>query len=561
MQGEERLMLEGLVQHDHPLTTQMLLARMRTVHGRSRVTTLREPGDPARLDSASYAEVADRVDQLAAGLRSLGIGDGDRVATFMWNSQEHLEAYLAIPSMGAVLHTINVRLFSEQLVYIVQHAQDRIIMVDDSLVGLLAPHVASFAGVEHFIVVGDGEATGLPAEKVIRYEELLAAQEPGFDYPVLDDHQASGLCYTSGTTGNPKGVLYSHKSTFLHAMAECMADGFALTSRDIVLPIVPMFHAQAWGLPYSCTLAGADLVMPSRFLQGEPLIKLVVQTGCTVAAAVPTIWFDALRYADEHHPDLSKLRLVPCGGSAVPSTLMRGFEERHGVSILQCWGMTETSPLGSVARPPRGVEGEDAWAYRTIAGRVTAGVEARLVDDDGQIAPWDGETPGELEVRGPWVASAYYEDDRSSERFRDGWLRTGDIATIDDQGYIRLVDRAKDMIKSGGEWISSVDLEAAILEYPAVREVAVIARPDDRYDERPLACVVLEDGVAPDADALAGFLRERVARFWVPEEFAFVDEVPKTSVGKFDKKVLRARLAAGELSGRRRVGQVGAGAD
>jgi acyl-CoA synthetase (AMP-forming)/AMP-acid ligase II len=554
-------MLEGLVQHDHPLTIQTILQRMRTVNGAAEVVTLRAPGTKTR---ATYREVGDRVDQVAAALVALGIKEGDRVATFMWNSQEHLEIYMAVPCIGAVLHTLNLRLFPEQLTYIVNHAEDRVIFVDDSLVPLIEKLAPTFETVEHFIVVGDGDAGSLPGgrARILRYEELLGLAgvgEPGFDYPELDDRMAAGLCYTSGTTGNPKGVLYSHKSNVLHAVGECMADGLGLCSQDRVLPVVPMFHANAWGIPYSCTFVGADLIMPSKFLQAEPLARLIEEEQVTVAGAVPTIWMDLLRWSDEHKPDLSSLRVVPCGGAAVPRQLMESFQERHGVYILQAWGMTETSPLGSVARPPRGAEGEEAWHFRTCAGRIVPLVEARIVDDGGAEVAWDGESTGELEVRGPWIASAYFRDD-APDKFDDGWLRTGDVAAIESGGYIRITDRAKDVIKSGGEWISSVDLEIEIMTHPSVREAAVIAKPDDRWTERPLACVVVEDGKELSAEELAGYLHDRVAKWWIPDEYAFIGEVPKTSVGKFDKKVLRAQLSDGTLPNRATVGGASASA-
>ncbi|MTD45940.1 long-chain-fatty-acid--CoA ligase [Conexibacter sp. W3-3-2] len=547
-------MLEGLVQNDHPLTVGMILRRMRTVNGDSEVVTLRAPG---QIDRATYREVGDRCDLLADALSKLGVGEGDRVGTFMWNNQEHLEAYYAIPAMGAVLHTLNLRLFPEQLVYIVNHAKDKVIIVNDSVIPLLAPHTDKFETVEKYIVVGDGDASALPADKVIKYEDLLASAEPGFQYPDIDDRSASGLCYTSGTTGDPKGVLYSNRSTFLHAIASGMTDSLGVSGNDIVLPVVPMFHAQAWGLAYAAPLVGANLVMPDKFLQGEPLAKLIEGEKVTVAGAVPTLWMDLLRYADENKPDLSSLRCVPCGGAAVPKSLMEAFQERHGVLIVQAWGMTETSPLGSVARPPRGVSDEEAWSYRTTAGRIAPGVEARITDDEGGEVAWDGESTGELEVRGPWIASAYYETD-APEKFHDGWLRTGDVAAINPQGYIRITDRAKDVIKSGGEWISSVDLENELMSHPAVREAAVIAKPDERYTERPLACVVLDEGKEVQAGELASFLLDRVAKWWIPDEYAFIEEVPKTSVGKFDKKVLRARLEDGELTDRQTVEKIGA---
>jgi fatty-acyl-CoA synthase len=534
-------MLEGLMQHDHPLTLQHVLERMRGLNGDAEVVTFTGDG----TTRASYAEVGERVDRLCRGLRQLGVGEGDRVATFAWNTQTHLEAYLAAPCMGAVLHTLNIRLFPEQLVYVANHAQDKVILVDGSLVDLLAQHVEKLETVEHYVVMGKGDLSKLPS--AIDYEELLERQEPGFDYPAIDDRAAAGLCYTSGTTGNPKGVLYSHRSNILHAMGQCLADGLGTSRSDRILPVVPMFHANAWGLPYAAAMMGASLIMPGRFLQAEPLARLIEQEKVTVAGAVPTIWLDVLRWADEHKPDLSSMRLVACGGSAVPRSLMQAFEERHGMRIIQAWGMTETSPLGSVAHPPPGAEGEEHWGYRSTAGRLIPLVEARLVADDGEILPWDGESTGELQVRGPWIARTYYEDPEADEKFDDGWLRTGDVASIDARGYIRISDRSKDVIKSGGEWISSVDLENELMAHEAIAEAAVIAKPDERWSERPLACVVFEDDAEASAEDLQEHLASRVAKWWIPDEFAFIDEVPKTSVGKFDKKVLRKRLEAGEL--------------
>jgi fatty-acyl-CoA synthase len=420
-----------------------------------------------------------------------------------------------------------------------------VILVDGSLVDLLAQHAEKFETVEHYIVMGDGDLSKLPG--AIDYEELLERQSPGFDYPALDDRAAAGLCYTSGTTGNPKGVLYSHRSNILHAMGQCLADGLGTSRADRILPVVPMFHANAWGLPYAAAMAGADLIMPSRFLQAEPLARLIERERVTAAGAVPTIWLDVLRWSDEHKPDLSSIRIVACGGAAVPRRLMEAFEERHGMKIIQAWGMTETSPLASVAHPPAASEGEEHWGYRSTAGRILPLVEARIVADDGAIVAWDGETTGELQVRGPWIARTYYEDPEAGEKFDDGWLRTGDVASIDARGYIRISDRSKDVIKSGGEWISSVDLENELMGHDAVAEAAVIAKPDERWSERPLACVVFEEGREASVGELQEHLASRVAKWWIPEDFAVIDEVPKTSVGKFDKKVLRRRLEEGEL--------------
>ncbi|MFL5843144.1 MAG: long-chain fatty acid--CoA ligase [Solirubrobacteraceae bacterium] len=537
-------MLEGLMQHDHPLTVRHILDRMRRLYADSEVVTLREDG----TTRASYGEVAARTDRLAGALRALGVQPEDRVATFMWNSQEHLEVYLAAPSMGAVLHTLNIRLSGEQLTYIANHAQDKVVFVDDSLVELLEPLAPTFETVEHFVVVGGGDAGSLP--NALRYEDLLAAAPETFDYPEIDDRSAAALCYTSGTTGNPKGVLYSHRSTLMHAGAVLYADNLGLRSTDRVLPVVPMFHANAWGLAHAAPLTGADLVMPGRFLQGEPLAKLMESERVTVAGGVPTIWLDVLNYADAHAPDLSSLRTVACGGSAVPLSLMQAFSERHGVHITQAWGMTETSPVASVAHPPKGASEDEAWAARAKAGRPLPFLDVRIVGDDGEEVAWDGESTGELEIRGPWIARAYYNDPEGDDKFHDGWLRTGDVAAIDGQGYVKITDRSKDVIKSGGEWVSSVDLEIALMAHDDVAEAAVIAKPDERWQERPLACVVRKDGSSVSAEELCEFLGDRVAKWWIPDEFAFIGEVPKTSVGKFDKKVLRQQLADDALEGR-----------
>jgi fatty-acyl-CoA synthase len=534
-------MVEGLMQHDFPLTVQHTLGRMRGVYADSEVVTLTDEGTVR----ATYAEAGERVDRLCRALASLGVGRGDRVASFAWNSQRHLELYLGVPSMGAVLHTLNIRLFPDQLTYVANHAADKVVVLDDSLVPVLEKVAPAFETVEHWIVMGDGEPGSLP--NALRYEELIEGGSGGYDYPELDEREAAGLCYTSGTTGNPKGVLYSHRSTLLHSVVACMSETLGISSADRVMPVVPMFHANAWGLPYAAALVGAGLVMPSRFLQPEPLARLIEEERVTVAAGVPTIWIELLRHADEASCDLSSLRIVPCGGAAVPLALMQDFEERHGVRIIQAWGMTETSPLGSVARPPGGAAKDEHWSFRDRAGRVAPLVEPRIVGDDGSEQPWDGESTGELEVRGPYVARAYYEDPSGDEKFEAGWLRTGDIAAIDPHGFIRVTDRTKDVIKSGGEWISSVELEGHLMAHPHVREAAVIARPDERWTERPLACVVVEEGSSPSPEELGEHLLQRVAKWQVPEEFAFIDEVPKTSVGKFDKKVLRQRLEEGEL--------------
>jgi fatty-acyl-CoA synthase len=540
-------MLPGLMQDDFQLTLQYVLRRMRSLPDAAEVVTLTDAG----VTRASHGQLAERIDRLARALEPLGVKRGERVGTFAWNTQRHVECYLAIPCMGAVLHTINLRLFPEQIAYVINHAEDRIVFVDDSLAPALAPLAPALEHVEHFVVMGDGPTGDLP--RVLRYEELLAQAGAGVaEYPALDEREAAALCYTSGTTGNPKGVLYSHRSTTLHSAGVLMSGSLGVGAGDRILLVVPMFHVNAWGLPYAAALGGSTLVLPGRNLSAEPLAKLIEGERCTTMACVPTIYADLLRYADAQRPDLSSLKCAICGGAAMPVALARAFEERHGVSMLHAWGMTETSPMCTVAHAPAGLDAEEAWAIRATQGRPVPFVELRLVTDTGEEVAWDGRSTGEIEVRGPWIASAYYNDEDAT-KFDRGWLRTGDIAHVDPAGWVQITDRSKDVIKSGGEWISSVELENQLMAHPAVREAAVIATPDERWSERPLACVVIEEGADVSAAELVEHLRGRVAKWWLPDEFAFIGEVPKTSVGKFDKKLLRAALAEGRLEGRVRV--------
>ena len=537
----------GLMQDDFQLNLQYVLSRMRTFSGAGEVVTLGDDG----LQRVLHGEVVERVDRLARALHTLGIERGDRIGTFAWNSQRHLECYLAIPAIGAVLHTINLRLFAEQIVYVVNHAEDRVVFVDDTLVPALERLAPQLAGVEHFVVIGDGPTGDLP--RAIRYDELLAAAGPGApEYPAIDEREAAALCYTSGTTGNPKGVLYSHRSMTLHSAGVLMSGSLGIEGADRILLVVPMFHVNARGLPYAAALCGATLVLPGRHLQAEPLAKLIEGERCTVMACAPTIYADLLRYADQHRPNLRTLRAAICGGATMPLALAQAFEERHGVALLHAWGMTETSPMCTVARAPAGLEPAEEWSIRATQGMPAPFVDLRLVDDDGTEVPWDGHSTGEIEVRGPWIANGYYNEE-APEKFDNGWLRTGDIARVEPAGWVTITDRSKDVIKSGGEWISSVELETELMTHPSVRESAVIAIADERWGERPLACVVVEPGSEVSAEELVEHLRGRVAGWWLPEEFAFVAEVPKTSVGKFDKKLLRAALAEGRLEGRVRV--------
>ncbi|MBO2464711.1 long-chain fatty acid--CoA ligase [Actinomadura violacea] len=528
---------------DFPLTITTIMRYGTQVCGAVEIATW--TGDGARR--RSYAEVGERAARLAGALRALGVDGDQRVATFMWNNTEHLEAYLAVPSMGAVLHTLNLRLFPDQLVYIANHAEDYVVIVDGSLIPLLAPVLPQMKTVRHVVVVGEGDTAPLEGagKELHSYEELLAGAPPEFAWPEIDERSAAAMCYTSGTTGNPKGVVYSHRSAYLHSLSVCTGNALGMSDADVVLPVVPMFHANAWGLPYAAMLAGAALVMPDRFLQAEPLVKLIEAERPTVAGAVPTIWSDVLRYTREHGSDLSSLRLVPCGGSAVPEALMRGFDE-IGVRIVQAWGMTETSPVATMAHAPAGAEGERAWRARVSQGRVLAGLEIRVVGDGDVVLANDGEAVGEVEIRGPWITGAYHRDEDPG-RFHDGWLRTGDVGNLSADGYMVLTDRAKDVIKSGGEWISSVELENHLMAHPDVIEAAVVGVPDDRWQERPLASVVVREGASVTAAQLREFLSDRVPKWQLPERWAFIAEVPKTSVGKFDKKVLRRRYAEGGL--------------
>jgi fatty-acyl-CoA synthase len=525
-----------------PLTIASIFRHGRAAYGDSEIVTLHEEG-PHR---ARFTDVAERVARLASALARLGVRPGDRVATFMWNSQKHLEAYLAVPSMGAVLHTLNIRLAPAEVAYIISHAEDKLILVDADLVPVLARVLPLLTHrPERLIVVGEGDASPL-GEGVLRYGALLADAAPEYDWPGLDENSAAAMCYTSGTTGQPKGVVYSHRSTWLHSMAQCMGNALGISERDVILPIVPMFHANAWGLPYASWMTGADLALPSRFMTPNAICGLIQTVRPTILAGVPTLFRDMLAYSESNAADLSSVRAVLCGGSAVPEALIAGFEKRFGVPIYQGWGMTETSPLAALSVPPRRGDGRSSVQYRTLSGRILPGVELRIVDDAGRVLPWDGTAEGEIEVRGPWVTTGYYGDP-TPEKFHDGWLRTGDVGTVERSGFIRITDRAKDVIKSGGEWISSVALENLVMAHPAVAEAAVIGVPDDKWGERPLVCVVLKVGQRIDPAALCTHLEGKVAKWWLPERWAFVDEVPKTSVGKFDKKVLRRRYADGQI--------------
>ncbi|MCC0097217.1 MULTISPECIES: long-chain fatty acid--CoA ligase [Streptomyces] len=541
---------------DVPLLVTRILQHGMTIHGKSQVTTWTGEAEPHRR---SFAEIGTRATRLANALRDeLGVQQDDRVATLMWNNAEHVEAYFAIPSMGSVLHTLNLRLPPEQLIFIVNHAVDRVVLVNGTLLPLLVPLLPHLPTVEHVVVSGIGDRSGLEAlaqERGFRvhdYEELIADRATSYDWPELDERQAAAMCYTSGTTGDPKGVVYSHRSIYLHSMQVNMAESMGLTDKDTSLVVVPQFHVNAWGLPHAVFMTGINLLMPDRFLQPAPLAEMIEREKPTHAAAVPTIWQGLLAEVSANPRDLTSMKQVTIGGAACPPSLMEAYD-KLGVRLCHAWGMTETSPLGTMAHPPAGLSAEEQWPYRITQGRFPAGVEPRLVGPGGDILPWDGESAGELEVRGTWIAGSYYggasgEPLRPEDKFSaDGWLKTGDVGVISPDGFLTLTDRAKDVIKSGGEWISSVELENALMAHPEVAEAAVVAVPDDKWGERPLATVVLKEGATVDYDGLRVFLGQSIAKWQLPERWTTVEAVPKTSVGKFDKKVIRKQYADGEL--------------
>ena len=535
--------MDGLMM-DTPLSLIHLFDRATRLFADKEVIT----ATPSGLQRVSYGEWGERTRRLGGVLDDLGISEGGRVATFAWNTSRHLELYFAPPCTGRVAHTLNLRLFPEQLTYIVNHAADEVIFLDHSVAGLIWPLMETFETVRHVVLMDDGapapDADAI-APEVHDYEDLLAAATPT-DWTPVPENRAGSMMYTSGTTGNPKGVLYSHRSMVLHTFGAMMTDTLGIHERDVILPVVPMFHANSWGLAHAGVATGATLVMPGADLSAPALATLIADEGVTVAAGVPTIWMGVLPELEGRNT--SALRAIPCGGSAVPRALSEGYREVTGLPLLQAWGMTETSPLAAVCNIKSTLDNldDDAKAdLRTTVGLITPGVDFRITEPEtGEELPWDGEASGELQVRGPWVAATYYDDDRASESFtNDGWLRTGDVAVCDAEGYIRLVDRTKDLIKSGGEWISSVELENEIMAHPDVTEAAVIGVTSTKWGERAMACVVAAAGADLSADDVLAWLDGRVVKWWMPDRVEFIDEVPKTSVGKFSKKTLRDRFA------------------
>jgi fatty-acyl-CoA synthase len=527
---------------DFPLTLQHVFERGTRLFPQREIVT----GGLGEHHRYTYADFGRRVHRLASAFRTLGLGPGDRVGTFCWNHYRHLELYFAVPMQGAVLHTLNIRLFHDQLTYIINHAADRFIVVDRSLLPIVQKLAPTFESVEKLIVIDDG--ADCEVGDALDYEQLMSSGNDHFDFPRLDENQAAMMCYTSGTTGNPKGVAYSHRALTMHSFGACNADSLAVSQRDTVMAIVPMFHANAWGLPYASTFVGAKQVFPGNSMAADHVLQLMQDEKVTLGAGVPTIWIGALPMLQAGKYDLSSVTRIACGGSAAPRALIEGYE-KLGLNILHAWGMTEMSPLGTVAMPLTELDSTDPATqldFKARQGVPAPGVEARALDSDGNEVPWDGQTMGELVVRGPWVAASYYNDERGAASFTsDGWFRTGDIVVIHSNGYIEIADRTKDVIKSGGEWISSVALENALMAHPKVLEAAVIGVPDERWSERPMACVVPRPdfkGAVSDAE-LSEFLAQQFAKWWLPERYLFLDELPKTSVGKFDKKTMRAKHA------------------
>ncbi len=539
-------MLQSLMSDDHPLTLAMLFERAATQFPDNELVSRFPDG---RIHRYRYADFARRTRKLANALATLGIEPGDRVATLCWNEHRHLELYFAVPLSGAVVHTLNARLHADELTYIVNDAADRALFVHSSLLDAFE-EIRDRVSVEHVIVIpDDGEAP----EGYRDYEELIADEPEAFEPPPLDERQASGMCHTSGTTGRPKGVLYSHRSTSLLAMMSCMTDTAGVHERDSILPVVPMYHANAWGLPYAATYAGAKQVFPGRDLSAESLLRLFADEGVTLTGGVPTVFLDVLRMLDERPGewDLSSMRSMLIGGSAAPPSLIEGFD-RHGLHVTHAWGMTEMNPLGSIANLKRahdGLDDEGMLAARARQGHAQPLIRFRHVSEDGTVQPWDGEALGELQVRGPTIARAYYGVERADDFVGDGWFRTGDIVTIDEHGSILIADRARDVVKSGGEWISSVALENALMAHPAVVEAAVFAAEDERWGERPLAAVVRTPDATAGDEELRAWLEPQFLRWWLPAAYIEVDEVPKTSTGKFDKVALRERYGRRLIEG------------
>ena len=535
--------MDATMMHE-PLGTATIFAHGERIHATSRIGLF----DGEQVTWRSFAETAERTRRLAAALLAAGVGANTRVATLSWNDFAHFEAYLAVPAMGAVLHTLNLRLHPDQIRFIMTDAEDALLIADGPLLAAMLPQMNSLDALEHIIVTGDAAGLAGLEKPWTHYEDFIAGHAPVAEFPVIDETAAAATCYTSGTTGNPKGVVYSHRTIFLHSLASMAANAFALSDRDTILLLPPMFHANAWGLPYSGWLAGADFVLPGPHLQPEAIRRMIRATAPTFTATVPTILNDLLR-ADAADPiHMASFRVIVAGGSAVSGGLIADVERRWNVPLIQGWGMTETSPLCVLSHPAADTSGEEARHLRAKSGRPVAGVSVRLVDDDGKRVAEDGKSVGRLQLRGAWIARGYHRGAGADVLTADGWLDTGDAGTIDERGYVQVTDRMKDLIKSGGEWIPSAELENHVASLAGVELAAVIGVADPRWEERPLAIVTTTDGTRPDFAGLRRALHDRVARFWIPEYWAHADTLPLTSVGKIDKQALREAVATGKTA-------------
>jgi fatty-acyl-CoA synthase len=529
---------------DYPLTVQSIYQRARTLFPDRRLATRRPEG----VRRTTYGDWAERVARLAGGLRELGVGPGDRVATFCWNHDRHLEVYFAAALMGASYHTLNIRLGGDQLAYIVNHARDRVLVADAELAPAIGPVLPSLDTVEHLLVLdGDGDRPRLGFGSEHGYEDVVERSAPMTDWPTLDERQTAGICYTSATTGHPKGVAYSHRAVFLHSLMVGLVDTAAICQRDVLLPIVPMFHVNAWGMPFAATWYGAGQVYGGPAPTPADYLRLIREEGVTVSAGVPTVWLGILQLLEKEGGDLGSLRRIICGGSAAPVSMIRTYEQRHGVEFIHAYGMTEATPVTHFSRLKSSMADlpeEARLGYKAKQGLLVPGLEQRVVDADGDEVPADGKSMGELQLRGPWIASEYLDDERSAQAFLDGWYHTGDVATVDGEGYLHVVDRTKDLVKSGGEWISSVELENALMGHPDVAQAAVIAIPDEKWGERPLAVVVRKPGSEVGEAEVVASVADKFPKWWLPERVEFVDEIPMTATGKFSKRLLRERFVA-----------------
>jgi fatty-acyl-CoA synthase len=537
--------MHGLMQ-DQPLLISSLISFADRFHGATEIVSRMVEGPIHRY---SYRDAHKRARRLASALRRLGVGETDRIGTLAWNGFRHFEIYYAVSGMGAVCHTINPRLFAEQIVYIINHAEDRYVFFDLTFAPLVAKLMPHCPGVRGWVAMTDRAHLPKDVPDALAFEELVAAASDDFDWPLLDEDAASSLCYTSGTTGNPKGVLYSHRSTVLHSFGAALPDAMKLSASDVVLPVVPMFHANAWGLAYACPLVGAKLVFPGAALDGKSLFELFEGEKVTFSGGVPTVWLGLLQFMAQSNHHFTTLKRTVIGGSACPPAMIRAFETGHGVEVLHAWGMTEMSPLGTVSQLKAVHQGktlEDRLAVKSKQGRAIFGVDLKIVDRAGKDLPWDGKAFGDLLVRGPWIAKGYFKGE-GGDPLRDGWFPTGDVATIDEEGYIQITDRSKDVIKSGGEWISSIELENVAVAHPAVAEAAVIGVRHPRWDERPLLIVQRKPGAQVTREELIAFYADKVAKWWVPDDVVFVDTLPHTATGKLLKTKLREDFGAHRL--------------